>query len=309
MKFPVFGAIGATFAFMFRNALDLLQVVWASLVLQWIGYLLIMPGYVRSTSALAGLRSADQPPPDMAAVFIPYVSYIAALTVVITITSVVMFSGVTRLIVRQQKPSLPFYLAWGADEWRILGSWLILAAIFAGLAALGGIALALGPLMTAMGPGPGGIISIVAVAGVGLAGIWLCARLSLAVPASIGLKKIGIGPSWSITDDHTWPVIGFWFLLTIIAVLVQFVLGAFLVPPGYNEAMQGMMSGNPDDLKRASEEMNAIMVQSYDISDIGNLIRVSLSFLLSAAALLVMAVAGAIAWRALTDKSEPEVFS
>lgn len=310
MKFPVLKAIGATFAFMVQNFVDLLKIIWLPLVLQWAAYLLLMPGLMNSTSAMASMRGAGQPSPEQMAAISQYAMYTTGLTLVSAVFSVIMFSGVSRLVVRGLKPTLPFYIGWGADEWRVLGSWLILFVVFVLLSVAGGIAMALGAVLTAMGPGPGGIISIVAVAAVVLVGIWLCARLSLAVPASVDLQKIGVGPSWSATEDHLWSIIGFWILFAIIALLVQFVAGAFLTPPGYREAMQGMMSsGNPEDIKRASEEMNAVMLKSYDLSDMGNVIRLSLGFMLGAVGVIVTAVAGAVAWRFLTDKTEPEVFS
>lgn len=299
MKLKVFSAVATTFAFMARHALDILHIIWLPVLLQIAGLVLLLPGYLTTTA----MMGAD-PPADMQEVWArlgPIIAQPLLFLLVVIATTVIMYAGLTRLVLRGEKPGQPFLLRWGADEWRILGGWGLLLLISIGLW-IGAVAcMWLGGALIAMGPGPGGVISVIGVIAVVLVGIWITTRLSLLVPATIARSKIGIEPSWEASEENFWNLFGLWLIWAVLAMLVQFVLTRFLTPPGYLEALQSVGFGSPDAMREAMRKANAALAESYDLSDMGNLTRLVASGLLSIAGSLIMAIAGAVAWRAMTD--------
>jgi hypothetical protein len=299
MKLRVFTAVGTTFAFLVQHGLDVLRVIWLPTVLQLAGYLLLMPSYLSTTTMLG----AD-PPADAAetwARLAPVIALPVMFVILSVALTVMMFNGLTRLVVTGEKPRGPFLMRWGADEWRVLGGWALLFLIILALeVAIVVVGFLIRGIM-ALGPGPGVILSIIAFIVILVIGVWICVRLSLLVPATLIAGKIGLGVSWERTDDDFWNLLGFWLIFAVAGFVVQLSLIGFLTPPGYFEAIQSGGFGSPEAMRDAMRKASEVMAKSYDLSDSGNVIRMLVSYLLSMVVAVVSAVAGAVAWRMMTD--------
>jgi hypothetical protein len=301
MKLKVFKAFAATWAFLFQHALDVLRIIWLPVVLQVAAYYALMPGFLMETS----MMGAD-PPADggeawtrLAPHILPFLGFL----LVACVTTIILYAGLTRLIVRGEKPKLPFLLSWGADEWRLLAGWTIILALFVGvIVALQLVAMFVGALGL-LGQGPitiilsfGGALVVICAA------IWAGVRLSLFAPATIAEQKIGIQISWERTEDEFWNLLGFWVLWVVLAIIVQFATFGLVTPPEYFEVMSGGFS-SPEEMRETMREANEALARGYDLSVPGNALRMLWAFLINFVFGVFGTAAGAVAWRMMTDGS------
>lgn len=304
MKLPVFRAIGATFAFAIQHWLDILKIVWLPVVLMFVFYVLVMPGYSSTMAELSALGPTSTPEEinqRMMAILPPALM----LTGVMLAFNLIIFSGVLKLLVRGERPHLPFYFALGMDELRMVAAWLIsfgaLIAVFAATFVL----MQLGSLLASMGPGPGVLVNFLAIIGCMIVCFFLSLKLSLASPATIGTRKIGIIPSWTATEDNVGPLLGYWILWALMSIVLSVVLSPLLTPPGYGEAVRDLMfSGTESEIEAAVKRLQEISMSMYKFSDVGNTIRLVATFLINIVIFVFMAIAGGVAWRYLTDKTQ-----
>lgn len=302
MKFKVFKAFATTWAFLIQHGLDVLRIIWLPVALQIAAYYALMPGFLIETS----MMSAD-PPADggevwtrLAAHILPFLAFL----LVACATTIILYAGLTRLIVRGEKPKLPFLLSWGADEWRLLAGWAIIAAFILGVVIALQVVAAIVGALGLLGRGPitiilgfGGALIVIC------AGIWAGVRLSLFAPATIAEQKIGIRTSWEKTEDDFWNLLGFWVLWFVLAIIVQFATFGLVTPPGYFEAMNSGGFGSPEEMRETMRSANEALAQGYDLSVPGNALRMLWAFLINFAFGVVGTAAGAVAWRMMTDGS------
>jgi hypothetical protein len=303
MKLDIAKAFGRTFSFLFTHIIDVLRIVWLPIVIQLAAYFLLMPGYVRGTAQLATAAG----PEELAQAWgqaMPGFAMIGLFTVITFLSSVAMVVGLTRLTLKDEKPKTPFYVGWGRDEWRLAGGWLLFALIIAGLVLVlqGGGFLLRG--MLGRGPLPAVITLLVSV--VLLVAIFtVCIRLSLLAPATLVTGKIALGEAWERTDDDFWNFLGFWLLFFLIFAVVYAVLYFTIVlPPGYFEAFQGMDPRDRSTMTEAMRKANDLMIKSYDMSDIGNVVRQTIQALYNPLVCILTSIASAIAWKQITDPAE-----
>jgi hypothetical protein len=304
MKLPVFRAIGATFAFIAKYWLDILKIAWVPAALTCAIYLLIMPPYMAQVGAM------ETPAPgDVFAPMLATLPYTLALIIASTVVNVPLVSGLMKLIVRDERPRL-LPIAFGADERNVLGSWGLIFAGCLGLIAVFGGALLLTQLLASLGPGPGSIIGLVAAVVVVGVGIWLGVRVSLASPAAIALKRIGVQPSWDATEENAWRLIGFWLIWIVAMFIISSFLTPFLTSPGYLDAVReiGPAARSPARLQAAMKHSNEVLAAGYALSDVGNVVRLLANALLAFLATLVLAIASGVAWRELTAEAEVDQF-
>src|SRR5262249_53848690 len=173
-----------------------------------------MPGYMQTMTAVSEGGAAD-PTQAMAAM-----SSALPTLLLISLTSIaaymIIFAGILKLVIRGERPRLPFYLGFGADEWRLLGTWLLLILIFIGAYLLVGVVVALFGLLAVNLPGVGLIVAIVGMLAAFAAYFWLCLRFSLASPAAVGAQTIGVGPSWNTSKGNVWRLLAYWLILGVI---------------------------------------------------------------------------------------------
>jgi len=314
MKLPVFKAVAMTFAFLAANALDLIKIVWAPVALFLVIMIVVMPGYMQ---AIMGASTSTFDPADPAAgsaEAMAAFSAAAPVFLLIFFASIawylVIFTGVLKLVIHGEKPKLPFYLGFGGDEFRLLGTWVLLFLVFVGVYI--GIALlgAAAAFLAVSSPLLGGIAALIVFV-VGMVALcWLMLRMSLATPASIGQRTIGLGPSWNAAKGNVWRLLGYWLIWGVIFIVIEIVMIAVLMP-GYFEAMGAVFtaagSGSTEGVTAATEEMNEAMMSMYAGTP-GSIATMAGGFILGTLALVIMAVAGGVAWRLMTETSPEKHF-
>lgn len=307
MKLPVLKAVGTTFAFTIEHALDLLKIVWLPLALLTAISAFVLPGYMQTMMGVADLGAQPSPEDAMRAMSAALPAAFAMMIAGVAVYMII-FAGILKLVIRGEKPSMPFYIGFGSDEWRLLGTWLLCFLIFIGVEILAAIVAGLAGGL-AFGAGGAGIYIAFAVGIVVLVAIiWVCIRLSLATPAAVGAQTIGIGPAWNASKGNVWPLFFYWLIWGVIFVIVEIGLIAILMP-GYFEAMGSVFSaagtGSPENVQAASRAMNEQMLAMYDTSSPMALIRLAGSLVIGTVLIVLVAVAGGVAWRLMTD-AQPE---
>jgi hypothetical protein len=213
-------------------------------------------------------------------------------------------------VVHGEKPKLPFYIGFGGDEFRLLGTWVLQFLIFIG--AYLGILLITGAagFLAMASPLLGGIAALIAALAGMVAFCWLMLRMSLATPATIGQRTIGLGPSWNAAKGNVWRLLGYWLIWGIIFILIEIVILAVMMP-GYFEAMGEMTtaagSGSTEAVEAATQKMNDVMMSMYAGTP-GSIATLVAGFVLGTAAIVLMAVAGGVAWRLMTETSPEKHF-
>jgi hypothetical protein len=309
MKLPVFKAIGATFAFVVQNWLDIVKIVWVPLVLMFGAYWLVMPGYVSAGSAMQSY-TPDQP--EFGAAASNFAVQALIFTGVVMLFSLILAAGLLKLVIRGERPSAPFWLGFGADELRLLGTTLAVMLVNIGIVLAIAVLVFLANMLSSLGPGPGGFIMFIAIIIGVIAAVWANLKFSVASAATIDRKKIAVVDSFLTTDENVGNLLGYWLLFIAMALVLQLVTGPLLTPPGYVDAIrEAMTSGSMRDQQAAVKRANELMLDMYRFKDIGGTIRFVASTLLTGVTLTVTAIAGGVAWRYLTgaergETTEPE---
>jgi hypothetical protein len=268
-------------------------------------YLAVMPVY---TSQVAAMPLGDGSAPGQQAIdqMLATLPILSALILLSVLVNALIFSGLMKLMIRGEAPKLPFFFAAGADELRLLGSWGLMFLGMIGLGLCVGAAFWLSQFLASLGPGPGGIIGLVAACAVIIVGIWLATRLSLVAPAVIAQRRLGIEPSWSITEENAWRLIGFWLLFIVAFFIISSLLTPFLSPPGYLAATQDIYAAarSPTRMQAAMHHAYELQAAGYALSNGGNIVRMVVGALLGVGATVLLAIAGGAAWQKLTEDDE-----
>jgi hypothetical protein len=304
MKLPVFKAIGMTFAFVVSNWLDILKIVWLPIVLLIGAYALIMPGYMASFAGF--MQTGSQPSPEEAAQIFGSVLPLAfGLLLVSMAFNMIVFAGILKLVIRGEKPSLPFYIGFGGDEWRLLATWVLVFLIFFG--AQIAFALVTGVVTFALGAA-GAIVALVLMLVYFVGLIWMCVRLSLATAATVGASTIGIGPSWSASKGNAWRLFFYWFIWGIIFAILYVAIILILMPDYFTQLGQVMAAaqgGSVQEIEAASNAMTASAMSIYDFSSPAGIAALAIVTVLGVIGTAFWIVSGGVAWRLLTD-DQPE---
>ncbi len=118
---------------------------------------------------------------------------------------------------------------------------LIVALIMFAILGLGGMAAGdmMSPnAMAGMGIGAIGLFALIYIATL-VGYLWIYGRLSIAGPAMAVLRTrnpiTGLGESWRLTRDSQWTIVGFYFLLAIIGIVLF--MGVFIAIGGSAAAL------------------------------------------------------------------------
>lgn len=236
MKLPVFKAFGTTFAMVFGHFIEFFKILWLPLAaLMALAGWMVQRVFSLSTQILDLSTNAQHPDPHaMLQQVMPMLSFAGLIFLAEIIFIPMIMAGILRYVIRGEKANLGIaYLHYGGDELRILITFILQMLLFLVIYILG--AIAIGLLVAGLGsvsaqaPIIGGIVGGIVLA---IFMIWVCLRLSLALPAAVGAKKIGIGPSWSVTKGNVWRLLGYWTLWCIVWWVVEAILITVLMP-GY----------------------------------------------------------------------------
>lgn len=263
MKLPVRKAIGATFAYFIAELATVIRIVWAPLLLMGVALAIATPRYLQAVLAISDL--GPQPDPnDVLPLVGPMFASLGLMSLIFALGYPMIFSGVMRHVIRGEAPRLPFYLNFGADELRVLGTYILVGLMTGlvymvgaiGAAAVSAIFGALGAITGAKAlVGLGSLIIMVAFLG---ALLWFVLRMSLALPAAIGARTIGIAISWEATKGNVLRLFGFWLFWISLLIIVETVL-LLILSPDYLAQMGAMIAASPD--QQAAHQMQTEMMR------------------------------------------------
>ncbi|SFS45003.1 hypothetical protein [Brevundimonas viscosa] len=218
---------------------SLFYMVVMALVMAAIGGSLI-----RLVNAAEALEAAGTPSPeDFMPIFQLYMSVFAVVLPISLAAGAVVYAAVSRAVLRPEESRFG-YLRFGMDEVRVLVVTVALGLMFM---ALGGVTFTLVGIV-------GGLAAsleapwlwLVAVL-LGLAAlgglIWLGVRLCLAVPITVGERRIAILDSFRLTRGRFWPLLGMAILAGVLSLVVG-LLGSLVLTP--LQFLTGGMTGLQD---------------------------------------------------------------
>lgn len=225
MKFPVFKALGASFAYLITHAGTVLRTLWLPVLAMTAANFYVMPGYIEKAMALSGVEDSNDP----SVVFElmgPMFASLGLLYLVLAIFWPMSIAGNLRHLVRGESPRLPFYFQFGMDEVRVLLSYILLIIMLALVYLVGILGFLVLSFVAAMLGSVGGVV--IAIAALVMFGVffWFILRLSVTLPAAINARKIGVAESWRVTKGAALPLFVYFLVwsLIFIALGVAFVL-------------------------------------------------------------------------------------
>lgn len=186
---------------------------------------------IRLVNAAEALEAAGTPSPED---FMPILQlYMGVFAVVLPISlaaGAVVYAAVSRAVLRPDESRFG-YLRFGMDEVRVLVVTVALGLMFmasggvmftlAGV--VGGLAVSLeAPWLWLVAV----LLGLAAVAGM----IWLAVRLCLAVPITVGERRIAIFDSFRLTRGRFWPLLGMAILAGVLSLVVG-LLGSLVLTP------------------------------------------------------------------------------
>lgn len=272
-RLPVFRAIAATFAFFLENWVDLLRIAWLPQLVQML---------------LARVLASVPGGPLL-------------LLVIGLATNALVAAGILKLVLRGEKPSQPFYLAFGSEELRLIGTWCVIV-LLAG--AIGGacfiVAFLAGQLFGAL-PGIGAILGAVMAIAAIMGPLWAMVRLSLASPAAVVGPTIGVTPSWRRTAGQFWPMFGFWLVFVALVFAANWIVYVLLLPD-YFSGLAEVMQAPPAERQALAQDFELRLTAMLDLATPAGAGRNAVFFLLGLFCTSLMTLAAGVAWR----MTEPE---
>lgn len=166
---------------------------------------------------------------DLAPLFEAYTATFGLLMPLGVVASAVLAAAIARSVLRPAESAFG-YLRLGMDEIRVLVVTLVLSialavvlAIPMGFSAYMFVQAGNGSGVAALG-GVLGVLATIALA------LWLAVRFSLAVPITVGERKIAVFDSWRATKGRFWPLFGMGFIAFLMSLVVS-MLGTIVVMP------------------------------------------------------------------------------
>lgn len=180
-------------------------------------------------AATTALESGQMPEPDpaLAAAVAPAMLALAGWSLAF---HAVFLSAVARAVLTPDASHLG-YLRLGATELVQFANLLLWGAVLA--AAYVGLLLAaslLGAIASIGGPAAGGFLAFVAMGAALAALVWIAARLSLAGPAVVATRKMGLGASWRRSAPVARPLFGASLLALAMAFVVWVLVSMIFAP-------------------------------------------------------------------------------
>lgn len=178
------------------------------LILAWTGIyflslivmvlILLLPnlGTLQAATHGGGERDIDQ----LLARFGPWILVVLAMALVLV---TVLPGAVFRAVLRPQDRSFA-YIKFGADEWRMLGLYLIIVLIFSVASGLYSVVTMFA--LSLSGPVEWLVGVVATLGGLALVG-WLFVRLTLAGPVAVADERLDIRGAWMLTRGEFWRLV------------------------------------------------------------------------------------------------------
>lgn len=221
MGFPVFKAIGAGIVYVIARFFTILQILWLPTLGLLIGEYYIAQLFFLTDFGAIG-ETADATSNSIEAQFF---KGIGAYCILMAVFYPMMFAGLLKNVIRNEAPRLPFYLAYGLSELRILGATigifilgLLIIAVF--LLASFFIVVLAGALSQRVASYlmiPANIIFALGI-------LWFNVRMSLVFAASVGERALGVSDSWELTQGRFWTLLFYWVFWILVSAAVGIIL-------------------------------------------------------------------------------------
>ncbi len=256
-KIPIGRTIGQSYEFSFKKYGVILGIIWLpTLLLFALGYFLFWPVFLQIAGSLP---AAIQNPADSSMPLLIGTMFGRIFLFDMLVLSVfVMFKvGITKEILGLRKGPRFLYLPTGADELRVIVSYIIIfaliyAVLLAVVLAVALIAVIRSVIFTGTAQhfdpntfsAPMHAAAFVLIAGVEFVCLYVIVRLSyLLVPATVAEKRIVITRSWELTKGNFWRIILISIVMWVPLVLLESVFFAFAVGPVFFDIATAAHSG------------------------------------------------------------------
>lgn len=211
-----------------------LTLVWWSLfymAVMALAMAVVGGSLLQLVGAAETLEAAGTPSPED---FMPLLQiYMSIFVVVLPLSlaaAAVVYTAVSRAVLRPSEGRFG-YMRFGMDELRVLAVTVVLGLLFMALAGtmftlvgvIGGMATALEAPWLWLVAVLAGLAALAAL-------IWLAVRLSLAVPITVGERRIALFDSFRLTKGRFWPLLGMAVLAGVLSLVVG-LLGSLVMTP------------------------------------------------------------------------------
>jgi len=302
MKLPVFKAFFAGLALVFGKAGELFKALWLPALLMMGAMAFIMPRYLGAAVDMTAMDSETDPAAVFAAMG-PMFKYMGLLYLAMAILYPIMIAGNLKYIIRGQELRLPFYLRFGLDEFRILITVILLFIMIVLATVAGELAIVVLTIVSALGSKAiGGAIMLIAVLVFAIALIWFLLRMSLALPAAIGARKIGISESWRLTKGNAWRLFFYWFFWLVVFVIVAVAYSAVSFSEFFSllQEMAATAGQDPSAANEFQQRMLEMQRDQWDASKPGFWLYAAGTYLYTLVNAALGNVAGGVAYRYLS---------
>lgn len=233
-------------------------IFWSLLYIVCFGaiFALVGGGIVSAMSAMTRLEAAGGTPSfeDLMPLMQSFMAMFAVILPLSMVVSAVLTSAVSKAVLRPRESRFG-YVAFGADEMRVLAVTIILFFVMFLVMALSGLVIGVVGRLTS-GTAMSGLILVL----LGLAAVcvyaWLMVRLSLAVPITIRERRIAVFDSFRVTKGHFWPLLGMAVLAAVMSFVVS-LLGSIIATP-----IQMLVAGGIQTLESMDGESVLAMLQA-----------------------------------------------
>lgn len=303
MKLPVFKAFFAGLALVFGKAGELFKALWLPALLMMGAMAFIMPRYL---GAAVDMTAMDPETTDPAAVFAamgPMFKYMGLLYLAMAILYPMMAAGNLKYIIRGQELGLPLYLRFGLDEFRILITFILLLLMVMIVYVVGALSLiALSAISAMVTPKIAGVVIAVALLALTITLVWFLLRMSLALPAAIGARKIGVAESWRLTKGNAWRLFFYWCFWFIVLLVVAAVYLAVSFSEFFSLLPEMVAAGgqDPSASREIQQRMLVMQRDQWDMSKPGFWLYAAGTYLYTLVYTGLWNVAGGVAYRYLS---------
>ena len=216
------------------------------------------PNLISFISATEQLEQSGATPSmeDFAPLFQMMGMLFAVLLPLTLITSAMIYAAISRSVLRPGESAFG-YLRLGMDEVRVLVVSLVLFIVFMVLMVVtsGIIGAVIGMTVASETPALWLLVVLLILAAI-CAFIWLSVRLSLAIPITMGERRIAILDSFAFTKGRFWPLLGMALLAWVMSIVVG-LLGSLVAMPLQMATGGGMMA-----LEGLEDESLQVILQS-----------------------------------------------
>lgn len=254
MAFSATDAAFEGFRLVRRNPLALVAwtLLYAVLTLTALFSLSTMVGQLEAWSVQAEAMESVEPSFDqvwaLMAAFGAIMARVAWLLPISLVVGAMLAAAVARGVLNPSRDRFG-YLRLGMDEVRVLAVTFVLGLVMTlvAIVALVALGVLIGAAKAAGGDGPALIAGLLGFLAATCFFIWLCVRLSLAVPITVAERRFAFFDSFNLTKGRFWPLLGMAVLAIVMVMLVQLLSSIVSLPLGIISGLESWSLNSDQD--------------------------------------------------------------